>query len=337
MTRQLELSREQYGVLWKYVIDEDISDIDCIGHEIWVTKGLGQRVKVQDELQEEFLAAFCQKLATMQKRNFNPAMPLLEAETNTLRISVIHESISQGGRSISIRKSLPKQRFTRQSAINDGYATKEILDFLEGCVKAHFTFVICGNPGSGKTECAKYLASTIGECERVITVEDNLEWHLKKIHPRADVVELKVAASEDEGFSYRDAIKASLRQNPKWLMLSEARGREARSLMEAWSTGICGITTLHTDDVRKIPERIFNMIGNVYDGERMEQQFYSDVDIGIMIGFAKNTRGRVYRRIEQVCYFDEATRRAVMLVEDGKEFLERLPNEVERKIDKAKA
>ncbi|MBE5902491.1 MAG: pilus assembly protein [Lachnospiraceae bacterium] len=338
MAEQLELTKEQYGALWKYVEDEEVSDIDCIRGEIWVTRGAGIRKRAPEMLSREFIAAFCQKVATMQRMNFNPSNPLLEAETQNLRISILHESVSMGGRSISIRKSLPKQRFDEEGAIHSGYATKEMLAFLTACVRAHFTFVICGNPGSGKTECAKFLAGKIPPNERIITIEDNLEWHLKQIHPEADVVEIKVDKDEEKGiFSYKDAIKASLRQNPKWLMLSEARGREARQLLEAWSTGICGITTLHTDDTRKIPERILNMVGSYRDSQRMENQIYNDIDVGILLGFGKSPEGLLYRRIEQICLYGRKNNHneTWLYVGGEKEEAIEIPASIQEKLDKA--
>lgn len=338
MSAQIELTEEQYGPLFKYVQDEEVSDIDCNGGRIWVTRGSEPRVCVEEVLTGEFIAAFCQKLAILQRQNFNPMNPLLEAETRTLRISVLHESVCGGDRSISIRKSLPKRRFTRESAIADGYATEAMFRFLEECVKAHFTFVICGNPGSGKTECAKYLAAQIPAWERIITIEDNLEWHLKQIHPEADVVELKVDKSEESGiFSYGDAIKASLRQNPRWMMLSEARGREASQLMEAWSTGICGMTTLHTDDTRKIPERILNMIGSYGEAQRLENQIYNDIDVGIKLGFAKNARGRTYRRIEQISMFgrERGINECWLWVDRGEITDQKIPGSIADKLNRA--
>ena len=64
----------------------------------------------------------------------------------------------------------------------------------------------------------------------MITIEDSLEIHYSEINPEADAVELRVG----EDFSYTDAIKACLRQNPMWLVLSEARSVEVTSLIEQW-------------------------------------------------------------------------------------------------------
>ena len=107
------------------------------------------------------------------------------------------------------------------------------------CVRTKMNFMFGGEPGAGKTECAKFFMQFIPADERVITIEDSLEIHYRDINPEADAVEIRVGAD----FSYTDAIKASLRMNPKWLVLSEARSTEVTSLLEAWSTGVFGITT----------------------------------------------------------------------------------------------
>lgn len=115
--------------------------------------------------------------------------------------------------------------------------------------------------------------------KRVITIEDSLEIHYSEINSDADAVELRVG----EDFSYTDAIKACLRQNPMWLVLSEARSVEVTSLIEQWSTGVNGITTIHLDDLRKLPDRIENMMNDVNDASRLENRIYRYVNVGVLI------------------------------------------------------
>lgn len=115
----------------------------------------------------------------------------------------------------------------------------------------------------------KIFSQFIPAGERVITIEDNPEWHYSQINPGKDCVELRI----NPDFDYTKAIKTCLRQNPSWIMLSEARSTEVKSLLECWSTGIRGFTTLHTDDVRKIPDRILNMMESRMDADRMEMMY----------------------------------------------------------------
>ena len=107
--------------------------------------------------------------------------------------------------------------------------------------------------------------------------------------------------------------------------------------MECWSTGVRGFTTLHTDDVRKIPDRILNMMENRLDAERMENDVYTYVDVGVLLRIKKDARGKRYRYIDQVCFFsrEQARNEITMMVVDGQTQTHDLPIEVEKKMRQA--
>ncbi len=164
----------------------------------------------------------------------------------------------------------------------------------------------------------------------MITIEDSLEIHYSDLNPGADAVELRIG----QGFSYTDAIKACLRQNPKWLILSEARSLEVTSLLEQWSTGVNGFTTIHLDDLRKLPDRISNMMESVQDVDRMENRIYRYVNIGILIRCVRTPEGKLHRYIDQLCFYsrEQEENKIYMLVKDGKVISVQLPPEILRKF-----
>lgn len=145
--------------------------------------------------------------------------------------------------------------------------------------------------------------------ERVITIEDTMEIRYSVTNPGKDCIEMRV----NDRFDYADAIKASLRLNPKWIMLSEARSKEVKYLLEGWSTGVRGMTTLHTDDVRNIPDRILNMLETRVDADRLENDIYQAMDVGVLIRKKKNGAGQVYRYIDQVCFLTEKAKKTKLL------------------------
>ena len=186
-----------------------------------------------------------------------------------------------------------------------------------------------------KTELLKYLTQYIPATERAITIEDVLEIHYQKINPNKDCVEMKVA----ENFTYTEAIKACLRQLPNWIILSEARSTEVRYLLESLSTGASGLTTLHTDDVRNIPDRIKSMAGGKEDLLRIENDTYRYVDVGILVKSKRDEDGCIHRFIDQIGIFErvgknwqETVNQIVMLVEDGKIINHHLPQTLIRKF-----
>ena len=335
----MELGKEYFGPLWKYVLNPEITDIDYNGKEIWVTNVYNERYQLNQQFVDEnitpiFVEQFTQRIANVVSRQFNKRNPELEAETSELRVTILHESVARSGRSISIRKTPPVIRITAQKAIQDHFCTKEVLALLINCVQSHMNLTFCGMPGIGKTECIKFFSQYIPANERVITIEDTMEIRYSKTNPGKDCIEMKV--SEDT-FGYSEAIKSSLRLNPKWIMLSEVRSKEVKFLLESWSTGVRGMTTLHTDDVRNVPDRILNMLESRTDADRMENDVYQALDVGILVRKKMDENQVIRRYIDQVCFYirEKGENRIEMAVFDGRLVMKDLPESVTRLMDRA--
>ena len=325
------LSERQFGPLWKYISRDEITNIDWDSGRLWIKYAGFIRRPVEDpEVTGAFIERFSLLVANHESRPFNRANTVLSAETDTLRITFVHEAFAVSGRSMSIRKSLPRLRFTAKEALETGYCQERVMHLLVNCVLGGFNFVFCGEPGQGKTEAAKFFSSFIRPHEKVITVEDLREWHYGDINPGKDCVELKVHSKED----YGEAVAVSLRLNPQWLMIAETRSREVRYLLESWSNGVSCMTTLHVNDARRIPDRILNMLESRQDAERLVNQVYSDVGIGVLLKEQEQEGGRTVHRIWQVCfYFRENERNGYVLpVEDGILHEERIPEFLRRRI-----
>lgn len=77
--------------------------------------------------------------------------------------------------------------------------------------------------------------------------------------------------------------------------------------------GSTGNDHLHTDDVRNIPDRILNMLETRVDADRLENDIYQAMDVGVLIRKKKNGAGQVYRYIDQVCFFDREGQKTKLL------------------------
>ena len=332
------LKREDFGILYPYVISDTVTDINWNGSQLWIDDLEKGRYMAPEVLTDSFVDRFVLLLANVTSVPFNRSNPVLEAETEELRISVVHSCVAHSGSTISLRKIPAVRRMEKSEMIRSGYCSEEICNFLVYAIQAHCTIAICGLPGAGKTELLKFLTKFIPAEERVITIEDVLEIHYPQINPNKDCIEMKVA----ENFTYSEAIRASLRQFPKWLILSEARSVEARPLLESLSTGTRGLTTMHTDDVRNIPDRMKNMAGGVEDLTRIENDTYRFIDIGILVKSSVDESGRIQRRVDQIGVFDrygiewkETVNEITMVVEDGKIVSRKLPVNIARRFKEA--
>lgn len=157
------------------------------------------------------------------------------------------------------------------------------------------------------------------------TIEDNLELRYSSINPQKDCVEIKVS----DNFGYADALKASKRQLPTWVLLAEARGEEVKYLLENISAGVHCITTIHLDDAGKIPDRLRNMGQSVY-----ENDVYSFIDIGIQLQSVVKQGEKISRKITQIICLSryEDRNEKTMIYEDGRILCRKLPPELMRKF-----
>lgn len=323
---------EDFGPLKDLVLDDTITDIDFNGKDLWTIDQDNRKVKHDEiDVNPAFIRRLAQNIANAEAAEFNQQNPSVEAETEDLRISIIHNSIAQTGTTICIRKTPIVQRIIERDAIAKGYCSREILSLLINCVKAHMNIIICGEPRAGKTECAKLVSGYIPNSERVITIEDVQEWHYKTLHPDSDCIEMKV----NKIFDYSKGIIASLKQNPNWIMIAETRGEEVKNLLQGFTTGVKGITTLHTDDVRKIPERIVNMTNDPITAKRTEDNVYEFVDVGVYISMHPDGSGGQVRMIDQIGFFsnDEKEHLCRLAVEGGHLFRAALPLKIQKKFE----
>ncbi len=317
---------ELFSVLQEEIEDENITDIEWDGWNLWITK-LGVGCYRSDKiLDDEFVNRMAIRLSNIMKVNFSRMNPVLEANTDVLRISIWHESRC-GRKSIAIRK-IPKQlRFGHAQLIASNYAPASIINLIENCVTAHMNIVIGGLPHAGKTELLKYLSTFIPATEKAGVYEDNQEIHYRDINPCKKCVEVHV----DEDFTYSDFIKAGLRHNVDWELLSESRGSEVLELLNALSNGGYCLTTMHLNDVTRLPDRMFNMIGeNV--SERYINNIYRFIDVGIVV----ECDNRQQRKIKQLAFFTRTERknRCHLFYDEGEFTDVPIPEEMLKKFHK---
>ena len=336
-TAKVTITPEFFGPLYQYIEDDSITDIDFDGRKLWLSNTSNERYSPEVQLPADFVNAFAKRVANCVSKQFHKQSPVLEAETDTLRITIVHESAAISGRAICIRKSMPFTRLTREGMTSDGYLSDDMISLLINCVRSKMNMVFCGEPGVGKTECAKFFSQYIPKSQRVITIEDNPEWHYAALNPGSDCVELRINPVMD----YTKAIKTCLRLNPKWMMLSEARSKEVVYLMEGFSTGVRGMTTLHTDDVRKVPDRMLNMAGNLRSEGRLENDIYSFIDVAVLIRRKLMTRpdgsSGLMRYVDQIGFFYRKDRdnRCILMLDGGEKTGEKFPDVIQKKFDEA--
>ena len=296
-------SQIDFGPLKEFLDDDNITDISYTNngqiHLKTLDKGVYpvERLDINNALLEK-LAFQC---SNVMGKTFNMAHPLLDAESAELRLNFVHDSIATNGIACTIRKTPAKIRLNKEKLLNEKYVTKELLEFLLTCVNGHCNIIVSGETGSGKTELVKYLASHIKENEKIITIEDTLELHLDKIFPHRDIVAMKT----NNIAGYSDVLVACMRQNPRWILLSEVRSAEAvTAVRNSISSGHNILSTIHSDRAKNVPMRMYSLLETNQDIDQFLKSIHRYVQLAIHVkGYMSKELGRFQREIVEVCEF----------------------------------
>ena len=292
-----------FGPFRPLLDDDDITDISYDNNgQIWVrslTQG-SMRVEIE-EATPEFVEKLAFQCSNVMGTTFNNAKPFLDAESAELRMNFVHQSIATNGIALVIRKTPAKIRLEKDKLIQEDYFTPAIHDFLIKCVEGHCNIMVAGETGSGKTEFVKYLASHTKHEEKIITIEDTLELHLDKIFPDRDIVSMKT----NNVASYSDVLVTCMRQNPKWILLSEVRSAEAVSAVRnSISSGHNILSTIHADKASAIPYRLYSLMETDLDVHQFLTTIYRYIQLGVHIkAFYSKEYGKFHRELDEVAEF----------------------------------
>ncbi len=317
-------SQIDFGLLMPLLDDDDVTDISYSNNgQLWI-KTLSQGVKPAhiDGLNNEVMEKLAFQCSNVMGKTFNMAHPLLDAESAELRLNFVHESIATNGIAVLIRKTPAKIRLNKDKLVKEDYVSLKLHDFLMTCVNGHCNILVSGETGSGKTELVKYLASHIKEDEKIITIEDTLELHLDKIYPTRDIVAMKT----NNIASYSDVLVACMRQNPRWILLSEVRSAEAvLAVRNSISSGHNILSTIHSDKASSIPMRLYSLLESSQDIDQFVKGMHRYIQLGIHVkGFYSKKFNRFQREITQVVefYVDDVTNEAKVNVLYARDLME---------------
>lgn len=119
--------------------------------------------------------------------------------------------------------------------------------------RPHGMLLVTGPTGSGKTTTLyAALQSRAADAEKIITVEDPIEYQLAGI--------TQVPVHRHAGVTFAFALRAILRQDPDVIMVGEMRDQETAEIaVQAAMTGHLVFSTLHTNDAIGAVPRLLDL------------------------------------------------------------------------------
>ena len=133
--------------------------------------------------------------------------------------------------------------FSTDDLVRQGVLASEILNAAADTLRARQNILVSGGTGSGKTTLLNALIELLPESERIITIEDVLELHIK----RSNCLRFEARGLRDT-LTIRNLVRHALRHRPDHIVMGEVRGGEAADLLQALNTGHGGsLTTIHAN------------------------------------------------------------------------------------------
>ena len=105
--------------------------------------------------------------------------------------------------------------------------------------------------------------------------------------------------------SYTDVLVTCMRQNPKWILLSEVRSAEAvTAVRNSISSGHNILSTIHADKASAIPYRLYSLLETDIDVDQFLTTIYRYIQLGVHIkAYYSKEYGKFHREVDEVVEF----------------------------------
>lgn len=245
----------------------DITDIKFDGAHLIVESGEKGKFKIR--VTPQIFADVRQMMDELERINdkiLNVKNPYLDLDVIIkdtdvkLRFSILHETLTniKGVKSFAIRRNMfSKPVLNDNNIIHSVDGDEKIKHYIQNLIHGNVrpNIIISGETGCGKTEFQKYIIGQISNFQGVVSIQDTNDAALKKLYPQKDITEI----FSNKFYSMSDGIKTALRYNPDWVLVSEIRGEEITSFIEAMDTGHSAITTIHASSAPNTIDRMNNL------------------------------------------------------------------------------
>lgn len=290
-----------YGILQKYIDNENISDIRVVEYNAIYIKERGRWKRVKDtfESKEDFeeYVRFC-ALKNNSIINFETPIVVFSDRKNSLRIEAGIEPANVLGPSLVIR-------IHRKNVVADLerlYVEYNMLDkqsykIIKNEINSMKNVILCGKGGSGKTTLLKALIGRIPREVAITTNEETAELYLegRNVIQRECILN----RTENKNVDLEQLSRHSLVMSNDVIIIGELKGAEANSFFDSISTGHTGLATVHADSVRNTIDRLITLIkkdikAQYYTEEFLRRFLSSSVDyIIFMKDFKVNEIARI--------------------------------------------
>ena len=259
----VEVQHETFGLgpIEPLLADPDISDILVNNSAKVYVERFGKLSKTDVLFRDNsHLMQIIERIVSKVGRRIDESSPFVDARLpDGSRVNAIIPPLALDGPVLSIRR-FGVEPLKIGDLLRFGSLDERIEKILHGAVQTRLNILISGGTGTGKTTLLNVLSEFIPASERIITIEDSAELHLKQEH----VVRLETRPPNIEGkgeVTQRDLVRNALRMRPDRIIVGEVRGGEALDMLQAMNTGHDGsLSTIHSNSTRDALARLETMV-----------------------------------------------------------------------------
>ena len=238
-----------FGALQPLLDDPDIEEVWVNAPDrIFVARG-GRPELTGLRLEPEQIRHIVERMLQFTGRRVDASSPFVDASLpDGSRLHVVIPDITSRHWSVNIRKFSSTVRTLDALVANDSL-TAEAAQLLTDEMRAGTNILVSGATQAGKTTMLNALLATVGERERIVTVEETFELN----SGGRDVVAMQCRQPNLEGageVTLRRLIKEALRMRPDRLVVGEVREAESLDLLIALNSGLPGACTIHGNSAK---------------------------------------------------------------------------------------
>lgn len=315
-----------FGILQKYVIDEQITDIDSNGSTVYVND-VDKGTKLVETLEEGYLEQLLMRLVNSKKINdqFNFENPILDGTIDGLRIHATHKSYSTSGYTLRIRKNPLKLVIDKEKAKKTKYCEPIVFDFINACMKSRMSIIFGGEVGTGKTQLMKTSLAMCQEDANIVLISDIDEMRLLELYPKRNITQYVVNSVMD----YSSTTASILRDSADYVCFQEVRDKAVDDLFLVLSSSARVCASVHIKNALLLPQRLIQLSQNDND-HHLLSTIHDYIQVCIMPK-KEVVKGSVKRYIGQIALFwnDENNQPQKKLIYEqigDKIFLHELPD-----------
>ncbi len=227
-----------YGPLEPLLKDDSISEITCIGprHTYVERNGLLEEVACYFENEGQMMRII-EQMVLQTDQHLQPGWPIIDVRLpNGMQLNAVLPPSAANGPILTLHKGISQESLTLEDMVRSDTLSQSMADVLQACVEGRLNILICGTQNSGRTTLLNALCAVIPAEERIITIEESAELHLRQ----KQVIGLVTQATGPQvtrNVTLHDLVLNALKMGPERIILGDCRGEETMELLQALYTG----------------------------------------------------------------------------------------------------